>query len=190
MDIKILQARGSNRIMGLLIAFQLAMLVVIGILIVQLLTHEALPFTTFFSSIFLILFCMPLSLYLGITARNGVQKKIFLSFAVSFVIMIVSGIIWDIVPMALPDMDLGQTAKVLSLLSYVPFIVGLVYVLRADPVNVSGHIKKFIAFMNVAAAALILLMVAADLSANGGNAFDVAIYTSSTIVDIAILSIC
>jgi ACR3 family arsenite efflux pump ArsB len=75
-DIKILQARGSNRIMGLLIAFQLAMLVVIGILLVQLLTHEALPFTTIFSSIFLILSCMPLSLYLGITARDSVQKKI------------------------------------------------------------------------------------------------------------------
>jgi signal transduction histidine kinase len=176
--------------MGLLIAFQLAMLVVIGILLVQVLTHEALPFTTLFSSIFLILFCMPLSLYLGITARDGVQKKVFLSFAISLIIMIVSGILWDIVPMAIPGMDLAQTAKILTVLSYVPFIVGLVYVLRADPVNISEHIKTFISFMNVAAAALILLLVAAYLSANGGNTFDVAIYTSSTIVDIAILSIC
>lgn len=105
MDINILKARGSNKIMGLLIAFQLAMLVVIGILMVQLLTHEALPFTTIFSSIFLILICLPLSLYLGMSAPDGVQKKIFLSFAVSFLIMIVSGILWEIVPMAIPGLE-------------------------------------------------------------------------------------
>ncbi|MGE5465326.1 MAG: ATP-binding protein [Betaproteobacteria bacterium] len=176
--------------MGLLIAFQLAMLVVIGILLIQLLTHETLPFTTIFSSIFLILFCMPLSLYLGITARDSVQKKIFLSFAVFMIILIVSGILWDIVPMAIPGMDLAQTAKILTVLSYLPFILGLLSVLRADPMNVSENIKRSIAFVNVAAAALILLLVAVDLSTSGGNTFDVAIYTSSTIVDIAILSIC
>jgi signal transduction histidine kinase len=143
-----------------------------------------------FSSVFLILICMPLSLFLGMTARDGVQKTIFLSFAVSLAMLIVSGILWDIVPMAIPGLDLTQTSKILTLLSYVPVITGLIYVLRVEPVNVSQHVKVFIAFVNIAVATLILLLVAADLSASGGNAFDAAVYTSSTIADIAILSIC
>jgi PAS domain S-box-containing protein len=72
----------------------------------------------------------------------------------------------------------------------VPFIVGLVSVLRVEPVNVSLHVKALIAFVNVAAAVLILLIVAINLASDSGNAFDAAIYTASTIVDIAIFSIC
>jgi PAS domain S-box-containing protein len=190
MDFNIIKARGSNKILGMLIAFQLALLLVIGILLVQLLTNQVLPFSTIFSSVFLILICMPLSLFLYVSAPDSTQKKIFLSFAVSFGIMTLSGILWDIVPMVFPGLDLVSLAKSLSVLSYVPFIVMLVYVLRTEPVNVQQPVKALIATINVAVATIILLLVAIRLSGDSGNAFDAAIYTSSTIADIVIFSLC
>ncbi len=95
-----------------------------------------------------------------------------------------------ILPMAIPGLDLAQTAKILTLLSYVPFIIALVTILRAEPMNIPLHIKALIAFANVTAAALILLIVAISLASDGSNSFDASIYTASTIADIAIFSIC
>lgn len=190
MDYNILKAKGSNAIMGMLITFQLAMLMVIGVLLVQLLTSQPLPLTTIFSSVFLILICLPLSLFLYVSAPDDIQKKIFLSFVVSFSIIIASGILWNIVPIALPDISLVPLAKSLTVIAYVPFIIALVAVLRATPVNVSPQIQAFIAFSNVAAAVVILLLAAISTMNDKSNAFDVAIYTASTIVDIAIFSVC
>ncbi len=190
MDGNVFRARRTNKITGMVIAVQLALLVCIGVLLIQVLANNTLPWPTLFSSVFLILVCLPLSVFLYTWAQDRTVKKVFQSYAAAFGMMIVSGILWYIVPLAVPGLDTVPAAKVVMVLSYLPFIVALFSIDRSVRPDVSKPAKALILFLSTALAAIIVMFVALRLVWDGGSVFDAGVYTFETIVDVIILSIC
>jgi PAS domain S-box-containing protein len=184
---EIIKIKLFNALLVLLIAVQL---VVSAGMIALMLTSSAGMFSSMgmvVSSAFLLLICLPISVYLFSSSPDRVIRRLFSGISAMFVLVSAGGIIGYVLPAFFPVPWIDSLSKVIMLTSYVPILYVLGATLWEQHKKLRLYLKAFIMFVNAALATLVLLLAVASL--DQGSAFDIGVYTLSTMADIAIFAI-
>lgn len=186
MDFGILKIKLFNVFLILLIAIQL----VVSVGVIALMLNSTNPAISTLqmvaSSAFLLLFCLPIPIYLYWSSKDRVLKMIFAGVGAGFAFMTLSGILGYVLPMVFDAAWVRPVSELFMLLSYMPIIYVLGTVLREQHKKVQPYAKAFIIFINVALALMVIYFVAIGIKE--ATAFDTAAYTISMLADIAIFA--
>jgi PAS domain S-box-containing protein len=186
---QVINPKNFNALMGFLILVQVSFLIlIVSLLISPVISPDVNLFSTM-AIAFMVLLCLPLSLYLYWKSTNKCQKVLFFSLFLMYILLTLSALLWFVLPQMLNDPLLAMAGKALGMSSYVPVLIAFLYLTYERRKIRWPNIYFFILVLNVVSALTIISLVAMNFYEGRGDAFSVLIYTISIILDIAILSL-
>lgn len=186
---EVINPKNFNALMGILILVQVTFLIIIvSMLIAPVISPDVNLFSTM-AIAFMVLLCLPLSLYLYWKSTNKCQKILFFSIFLMYVLLTLSALLWFILPQMLNDPLLTMAGKALAMSSYIPVLIAFLILIYERKKIPWPNIYYFIFILNVISALTIISLVAMNYYEGRSDAFSVLIYTISIIFDIAILSL-
>ncbi len=187
MDFGIINIKHFNTFLIFLTAIQLVVSVSVVSLMVSSSVQSLSTWGMIVSSALLLLLCMPVSLYLWWSSKDQVMRTLFAGISAGFVLMAASGILGYVLPMAVQADGVTRLSKVLMLASYMPILYALGVILLGAHKKLGTYLKSFIIFINAATALGVVYLAITGYRPE--SAFDIGIYTLSTLSDIAIFAI-
>lgn len=185
---EVLNARSFNVLIGFLILIQVSFLIIIVSLLISPVINPDVNLFSTMAIAFMVLLCLPLSLYLYWKSTNKCQKVLFSSIFLMYVLLTLSALLWFVLPQMLNDPLIAMAGKALGMSSYIPVLIAFLYLIYKRKKIPWPNIYFFIFVLNVVSALTIISLVAMNYAEGRSDAFSVLIYTISIIFDIAILS--
>jgi len=184
----VLNARSFNALMGFLIVIQVAfLLLIVSLLISPVISPDISLFSTA-AIAFMVLLCLPLSLYLCWKSTNRDQKLLFLSLFLMYVLLTLSALLWFILPQLLNDPSLVIAGQAATVITYMPVLLTFLYLTLERQRASWPHISSLIVAFNVISAITIISLVVMNYRWGVSYGVGVMVYTVSIILDIVILS--
>ncbi len=187
MDTGILKIKLFNAFIVLIVAAQLVLSVYVIAFMLASSTGMSLTLEIVASFAFLVLLCMPISIYLFITSKDRVLRTLFAGMSLGFGLMTASGILIGVVPMVYQASWISPLSQILMLASYVPILCTLGWIVAGLHKKLGLYTKSLILFINVALAIVVVYLAVTDY--NPAYLFNTVIYTLSTLADIAIFAV-
>ncbi|BAI62265.1 putative histidine kinase [Methanocella paludicola SANAE] len=182
-------ARSFNTLLGILILVQVTFLIIIVSLLIAPVISPDVQLPSTMAIAFMLLLCLPMSLYLYWKSTNRDQKLLFLSLFLTHFLLVLTTLIWFILPQLLNDPWLVNAGKAFGIIVYLPVLLAFLYLIYERQNAKWPDIYFFIIFLNVISAMTIILFTAMNFSEGRSDAFSVLVYVISIVLDIAILSL-
>ncbi len=187
MDINILKVKGFNALIYVFVVVQLTLLIGIVTLLISLMSRGFATVETVVSAVLLFMLGLPLFVMLYRSNRDPVMGVILRGLIYSYALLSASGIIWYVIAGTFGMQWLVSVAKVIMVISYAPLSIALYTIYSANNARLSGNLKALVTYICIMS--IIVITYFSAVSSEGGSWFDIAIYVSSIIMDILVLSL-
>lgn len=189
MDLKLLRVKGFNLFLILIVAALLILIMTTSILIIYSYVHTELSITSVIAFVGLLILGFPICILLFKSNTDRASKLLFISIGATMISIVISGVIWYIIPVSVNSPLFIPVGMIIAAGSYLPLIISLSILYKEQSKNLDKIVKILIFYINITFILLVAYVYISTVLPNTNENYRPLIYALMMIFDIILISL-
>lgn len=189
MDFKIVRVKGFNLLLILLVAALLILIMTTSILIIYPYVHTELTITSVIGFVGLLILGFPICILLYKSNTDRTSKLLFLSIGATMISLVISGVIWYLLPVSVNSPLFIPIGMLIAVLSYLPLIITLCILYKEHHKKLDKIVKILIFYIDATFIILIAYLYISTILPNTNEGYRSLTYAIMMVFDIALISL-